>query len=42
MCLILRGYRDRASWICKYKSIVNGSKEMEHILNLILIFLMLY
>jgi len=41
MFLILRGYRDRAIWICKYKSIVTGNKEMELIFNLILIFLML-
>ena len=41
MCLILRGYRDRAIWICIYKSIVNGNKEMELIFNLILIFLIL-
>jgi hypothetical protein len=29
MCLLLNGYRDRAVWIYKYKSIVNGDKERE-------------
>ena len=28
-CLILNGYRDRAVWIYKYKSIVNDNKERE-------------
>jgi hypothetical protein len=33
MCLILNGYRDRAVWIYKYESIVNGNKETEIVVN---------
>jgi hypothetical protein len=29
MCLVLNGYQDRAVWIYKYKSIVNGIKGRE-------------
>jgi hypothetical protein len=41
ICLILSGYQDTTIGICKCKSIVNGNKEIELILNIILIFLML-
>jgi hypothetical protein len=29
MCLIVIGYRDRAVWMYKYRSIVNGNREIE-------------
>ena len=36
-CLIMNGYQERSVWIYRYKSIVNGNKEEEIALNLILI-----
>jgi hypothetical protein len=35
MCLILKGYLERAIWTYKYKSIVKGCKEKEAIIALI-------
>ena len=37
MCLIQNGYRDRAVWIFKYKSIMNDNKEKVLTVNCILI-----
>jgi hypothetical protein len=38
MCLILNGYRDRAVWIYKYKTIVNCNKLLAVNFVLILMF----
>jgi len=37
MGAIVNGYRDTSVWIYKYKSIVNGNKEREMTVKLILI-----